>query len=177
MRSAPARICGDEVADATFPTCLSSVALLWAGARPPGGGFEPLLARFPALAARLAGASHASRLRGAGPFARAARARVADRIALVGDAAGYIDPLTGEGLSLAFRCAQALGAILPDALARGATCEALWPYELAFRRIFRKYAWLTRGLLHLAARPRLPLVRLLGHTPRAFDVFLEHAVA
>ncbi|MDC0678775.1 hypothetical protein [Sorangium atrum] len=24
MRSAPARICGDEVADATFPTCLSS---------------------------------------------------------------------------------------------------------------------------------------------------------
>nr|AYM52953.1 monooxygenase FAD-binding protein [Jahnella sp. MSr9139] len=157
------------------------VALLWAGARPPGpgGGFDPLLARFPALAARLAGAAPTSRLRGAGPFARAARARVADRIALVGDAAGYVDALTGEGLSLAFRCAEALGELLPEALARGATREALWPYELAFQRIFRKYAWLTRGLLHLAARPRLrrPLVRWLSRNPRAFDVLLEHALA
>lgn len=155
------------------------VALLWSGARPPGLAFDALLPRFPALAARLGGAAPTSRLRGAGPLARAARARVADRLALVGDAAGYIDALTGEGLSLAFRCADALGDLLPEALARGATREALWPYELAFQRIFRKYAWLTRGLLHLTARPRLrrPLVRWLGQNPRAFDLLLEHALA
>lgn len=154
------------------------VALLWGEPRPAGPGFEALLALFPALEARLAGAPASSRARGAGPLARAARARVADRFALLGDAAGYVDAVTGEGLSLSLRCAEALGEILPEALARGATREALWPYELAFQRLFRKYALATRALLLIAARPRLrrQVVRLLGRSPRAFDALLERAL-
>jgi flavin-dependent dehydrogenase len=36
------------------------------------------------------------------------RAVLAPGVALVGDAAGYLDALTGEGLALGFACAQAL---------------------------------------------------------------------
>ncbi|MFP2926821.1 NAD(P)/FAD-dependent oxidoreductase, partial [Pyxidicoccus sp. 3LG] len=98
---------------------------------------------------------------------------------LVGDAAGYVDALTGEGLSLAFTCAESLGALLPDALAKGATRDALQPYEACFQRVFRKYAWTTRALLMLARRPRLrrPVVRLLGKSPWLFERILHAVVA
>jgi 2-polyprenyl-6-methoxyphenol hydroxylase-like FAD-dependent oxidoreductase len=86
--------------------------------------------------------------------------------------------VTGEGLSLAFTCAEALGNLLPEALTRGATREALLPYERVFQRAFRKYAWLTRSLLLLAGRPvlRRPLVRWLGSNPRVFEHLLAHAI-
>lgn len=130
-----------------------------------------LLERFPRLAERLEGALPDSQPRGAGPFLRAARARVADRFALVGDAAGYVDAVTGEGLSLAFACADSLGEVLPDALARGAHREALWPYERAWRRHFRRYAWTARALLALARQPRLrrQVVRALSRRPALFE--------
>ncbi len=154
------------------------VAFLWADGLAERIGFESLLARFPVLAGRVAGLEPDSKARGAGPLARAARARVADRFALVGDAAGYVDAVTGEGLSLAFTCAEALGNLLPDALAKGATRESLLPYERVFQRAFRKYAWLTRSLLLLASAPRLrrPLVRWLGRSPRLFEHILAHAI-
>ena len=154
------------------------VAFLWADGLPGPIGFEALLERFPVLAARVAGVEPDSKARGAGPLERAARTRVADRLALVGDAAGYVDAVTGEGLSLAFTCAETLGELLPDALTRGATRESLLPYERVFRRAFRKYSWLTRGVLLLAGQPRLrrPLVRWLGRCPRVFDHILAHAI-
>ncbi|PTL81420.1 NAD(P)/FAD-dependent oxidoreductase [Vitiosangium sp. GDMCC 1.1324] len=154
------------------------VAFLWADGLPGHIGFESLLTRFPVLAERVTGAEPDSKARGAGPLARAARARVADQFALVGDAAGYVDAVTGEGLSLAFTCAEALGNLLPDALTKGATRESLLPYERVFQRAFRKYAWLTRGMLMLANRPRLrrPLVRWLGTSPRVFERILAHVI-
>jgi flavin-dependent dehydrogenase len=156
------------------------LAFLWEDGVVEGRvGFETLLARFPRLAERLAGVAPDSQVRGAGPLARVARARVADRFALVGDAAGYVDALTGEGLSLAFACAESLGTLLPDALAQGATSDALRPYEECFQRVFRKYAWTTSALLMLARRPRLrrPVVRLLGKSPWLFERILHAVVA
>ena len=41
-------------------------------------------------------------------LAEGARSRAAGRVLLVGDAAGYIDALTGEGMGLAFGAAEAL---------------------------------------------------------------------
>jgi flavin-dependent dehydrogenase len=154
------------------------VAFLWADGLPGRISFETMLARFPVLAERLAGAPPDSKARGAGPLAHEARARVLDRFALVGDAAGYVDAVTGEGLSLSFTCAETLGQLLPEALARGATRDSLLPYERTFQRAFRRYAWLTRGMLALAARPRLrrPLVRWLGRHPRLFQALLAHAL-
>ena len=63
--------------------------------------------RFPALAARLDGAEPVSRVLGAGPLEQNVTRRWSGRVLLVGDAAGYVDALTGEGVSLGIATAQA----------------------------------------------------------------------
>ena len=135
------------------------VAMLWSG---EGGRFECLLERFPDLARRLASAPVASRDRGAGPFHRRARAAVRGRIALVGDAAGYVDAITGEGLALAFREAQALAT----SVAGG----GLVRYAAEARRWRRLPETLTRLLLIAERRPRLRrrLFATLERDPRLF---------
>jgi flavin-dependent dehydrogenase len=146
----------------------------------PGASENPrrLLEAFPALAARVAGAPEASASRGAGPFDQAARARVADRLVLLGDAAGYVDAITGEGLSLAFGCAADLAALAPAALARGASAAALQGYERAWRRRFRVYAAWTRLLLALSRRPALRrgVLALAAARPGPFERLVEAAV-
>ena len=156
------------------------VAFLWEKDAAPGPPtIEKFLERSPALAERLAGAPVDSRPRGAGPFAHAVRARIADRTVLVGDAAGYVDAITGEGMSLSFLCAEALGAILPAALAHGATRAALEPYERLAAREFRRYALTCRSLLVLTrhARIRRRVVRFLGRRPRLFSRLIAAALA
>lgn len=142
------------------------------------GDSRRLLDRFPAVRARVGGAPEDSAPRGAGPFARAARARVADRLVLLGDAAGYVDALTGEGLSLGIGCAADLAALLPGALAAGATAEALRGYERAWRRRFLPYAVWTRLLLGLSRRPALRrrVLALAAARPHPFERVLAAAV-
>jgi flavin-dependent dehydrogenase len=146
----------------------------------PGASGDPrrLLEAFPAVAARVAGAPPASAPRGAGPFDQAARARVADRLVLLGDAAGYVDAITGEGLSLAFGCAADLAALLPGAVARGATAAALAPYDAAWRRRFRPYAAWTRLLLALSRRAALrrSVLALAAAAPAPFERLVAAAV-
>jgi len=136
------------------------VALLVAG---QSARFEPLLARFPALAARLQGAEVASRIQGRGPLERRARGVTRGRLALVGDAGGYVDAITGEGLSLAFHQAIALAtAIHRDALAE---------YARAHGRIGRLPNGITRLMLAMERRPRLRrmVVRALAAEPQLFN--------
>ena len=121
----------------------------------PSTRWHRLARRFPRLMDRLAGASPDSPIRGAGPFERASRACTADRFALVGDAAGYVDAITGEGISLSIISALSLAATIPDALTKGGHRASLSPYEDEYRRIFRRYSLTTRGLLVLIHRPRL----------------------
>jgi flavin-dependent dehydrogenase len=106
---------------------------------------QPDLAWFPRLARQLHGATrlHA---RGCGPLRQVVSRRVAGRVLLVGDAAGYEDALTGEGVSLAVKQAGAVvKAIVDDAPAS---------YEASWHRVTRNYRWLTRGLV-LASAPRV----------------------
>lgn len=155
------------------------VAFLWRcegirkGSKPIS--FQSLLESFPLLRERLSLATPASAPRGAGPLYRSARARTADRVVLLGDAAGYVDALTGEGLSLAFHCAEVLAAILPNALARGATREALIPYERESAHAFQRYSRIARALLAISARPSLrrAIINTLANHPRIFDALLE----
>ena len=97
---------------------------------------------------------------------------------LLGDAAGYVDAVTGEGLSLAFGCALDLAALLPEALARGATREALAPYEHAWGRRFRPYAAWTRLVLGLSRHPTLRrrVLGLAASAPRPFERLVAAAV-
>jgi len=140
--------------------------------------FDRLLERFPALARLVASAPHDSIVRGAGPFDRRATARVADRLVLLGDAAGYVDAVTGDGLALAIGCAEDLAGILPAALARGATREALRPYEAAWRRRFRPYAAWTRAMLALSRHPRVRrrVLALAAARPAPFERVVAAAV-
>jgi flavin-dependent dehydrogenase len=137
------------------------VALLWSGG---AASFDQLLAeRYPAeLGERLAGAPELSRHRGAGPLRQRVRGAVAGRVALVGDAAGYVDALTGEGLSLGFAQAEALAG----ALAAG----DLSAYARAHHRLGRLANRLTRLMLVAAARPplRRRLVAALARDPAFF---------
>ncbi|HZU49962.1 MAG TPA: NAD(P)/FAD-dependent oxidoreductase [Mycobacterium sp.] len=105
---------------------------------------RPDLAWFPWLACRLRDAPP-GRARGCGPLRQIVSRRVAGRVLLVGDAAGYEDALTGEGISLAVKqAAAAVTAIVDDAPSS---------YETAWRRITRDYRMLTRALV-LASTPR-----------------------
>lgn len=152
------------------------VAFLWDDARVPRPVSVPAFrARFPVLEQRIDGAELDSEPRGAGPLARSAFARTADRFVLIGDAAGYVDAITGEGLSLAFCSAATLGQLLPEAIARGATRDTLAPYERECARLFRRYAWVTRAVLTLARHPALrrPVVRGLAHQPWIFERLLD----
>lgn len=106
---------------------------------------RPDLGWFPQLAARLDGVEP-GRVRGCGPMRQVVSRRVAGRVLLVGDAAGYEDALTGEGISLAVKqAAAAVAAIIDDTPAS---------YERSWHRITRDYRLLTRGLV-LASTPRV----------------------
>lgn len=140
------------------------VAMLWEGGK---GGFDEHLERFPALRDRLVGAERTSRDLGAGPLERRVRAVADGRLALVGDASGYIDAITGEGLSVGFLQAEALAA----ALAAGEMRD----YARAHRRIGRWPGLLTRGLLAVKRRPALRrrLIAAFAAEPALFGRLLE----
>jgi flavin-dependent dehydrogenase len=134
------------------------------------GSFDDRLRGLPDLEARLRACEPVGDVRGAGPLRQGARRRVAGRVLLVGDAAGYVDALTGEGLALAF--AQA------DAAVRAITDGAPQRYERDWATLTRRYRWLTTALL-VGTRPRVvrralvPAARML---PALFDGAV-HALA
>lgn len=155
------------------------VAFLWEdGALKGDVGFEALLARFPAIEERLRGVPFDSTPRGAGPLMQHVKRRVAQRFALVGDAAGYVDAITGEGLTQSFQGAEALAAVLPEVLARKGAVEAFAPYEAAAQAAFARYARLASVLVWTAQRPRLrrSVVGVLARSPGLFEWVLRRAV-
>jgi flavin-dependent dehydrogenase len=131
------------------------------------GGFADQLTAFPDLAARLADAEPASDVRGAGPLRQRTSGRVAGRVLLVGDAAGYIDALTGEGLALSLTAAaelvRCLSADRPD------------DYDRAWSSTSRRSRWLTSGLLWTRGRPALArhVVPLAARAPKLFSLAVD----
>ena len=81
---------------------------------------------------------------------------------LVGDAAGYVDALTGEGLGIAFGGAELLvQSVLADRPA---------DYDRQWRRMSRRYRMLTAGLLTASRYPavRSRIVPAASALPAAF---------
>ena len=70
--------------------------------------FDAALPSFPQLAARLEQATILGSTIGAITASRTLRSVAAGSIALIGEAAGSVDAITGEGLSIAFQQAIAL---------------------------------------------------------------------
>jgi flavin-dependent dehydrogenase len=103
------------------------------------GGFDSHLEEFAALGERVRGHPHGPDM-AAGPLRQKVRSRVAGRVLLVGDAAGYVDALTGEGLGIAFGGAELLvGCIVADRPE---------DYDRQWRRMSRRYRVLTAAVLH-----------------------------
>lgn len=124
---------------------------------------DPLDA-FPELAARLTDAPVAGRVLGAGPLRRRARRRAAGRVRLVGDASGYVDALTGEGVRVGLAQAQAAVRHLGDDAA----------YERAWARATRDHRVLTTGLLAWASSPaRGAIVPLATAVPPLYGAVVE----
>lgn len=139
------------------------VAVLWSGRK---ASFDSLLAGFPTLAARLAGAEKISADRGAGPFEQRVRGVSRGQVHLLGDAGGYLDAITGEGLSLAFHQAVILAELL--------AAERPELYAGRVRKIAALPLLLTRLTLLLERHPalRARVFRALAAEPGLFDRFL-----
>jgi geranylgeranyl reductase family protein len=110
-------------------------------AAPDGIGTEARflagLARFPLLAERLEGARRVTPIRGVGPIAVQVRRVAGAGFLLVGDAAGFFDPFTGEGVYKALRGAELAAAVALPALAAGdLSARALDRYRALRRREF-----------------------------------------
>jgi flavin-dependent dehydrogenase len=127
------------------------------------GRFEDLLAGFPTLAPRLHDLPR-SPVRGAGPLRQRSSARVRGRSLLVGDAAGYVDALTGEGIAAGVAQARAAVAAM--------VADDPQSYERRWRRITWRHDLLTLGLLtatrHRSLRTRI--VPAASALPRVFDL-------
>ena len=135
----------------------------------PGDGtrFDDWLPEFPQLHERIAGAEPASAVRGAGPLRQRAVRRVHGRALLVGDAAGYVDALTGEGLSV--------GLVSARELVRCVVAGRPDDYEQAWRRATRRYRVLTGTLLFAAQRPplRRTIVPAAQRMPWVFERIVD----
>lgn len=127
---------------------------------------RPELEWFPWLARHLRDCGRGP-ARGCGPLRQVVSGRVAGRVLLVGDAAGYEDALTGEGISLAVRqAAAAVDAIVDD------TPQS---YERSWHRLTRDYRLLTRALV-LAGVPRASrraIVPACAALPRVFGAVVH----
>jgi flavin-dependent dehydrogenase len=102
-----------------------------------------------------------------GPFALRSRRVTGDGALLVGDAAEFFDPFTGEGICSALRGAELIAALVPDALApTGAVPKArLQSYARARRRAFAG-KWAVERLIGYALQWPALFDRAVGRLGR-----------
>jgi len=121
--------------------------------------FDTELAQYPVLAARLGAGQRTESIMGIGPLARRVRACAGQGWLLVGDAAGFFDPFTGEGIFRALRGAEIAATYANAVLTSGGDDPACYAHER--RRAFAAKERLTRliqvfvqvpSLLELALR-------------------------
>lgn len=119
----------------------------------------------PTLASRFAKAERVAPVLATGPFATHARRAWAPGAALVGDAADFFDPFTGEGMFEALRGGEVLGPYLFEALraaSPNAADEALAAYERSRRHEFGA-TWRVQKVVALA----VAFPPLMNHAARA----------
>jgi menaquinone-9 beta-reductase len=125
------------------------------------------LARYPHLAERFARAERVSPVRATGPFASHATRAWAPDAALVGDAADFFDPFTGEGIYAALRGGEMVAPFVADALrapTARAAAQALRAYD---RERVRTFAgkWRVEKLIGLA----VAFPALMNHAARVLS--------
>lgn len=133
--------------------------------RSPRDVIRETVARDPTLARRIAGAEFVSEVRVLGPLAADVSHPGAPGLLLAGDAAGFVDPMTGDGLHLAFQGARLAASEALRVLETGdfsgapgrladARAAALGP-KLRFNRWMRRVAAMPLAIEAASAGARL----------------------
>jgi flavin-dependent dehydrogenase len=130
--------------------------------RDPHLRLDDALPRFPAVQRRLQRAAAVSSERGGISATRRLERVWRGNVALVGDASGSVDAITGEGLCLLFEQSVALAAALAH--------EDLSMYEAAHRRLGRRPNWMSDLMLLLDRFPTLRrrTIAAMARDPRLF---------
>jgi geranylgeranyl reductase family protein len=143
---------------------------------PAGGGLEAfyrqaLRRRWPRVAERMQRADLTDAPRAIGPLALQARRVSFPGGALVGDSAGFYDPFTGEGVTLALRSAELAAEAARRSLRHAATSGLLWEYEQARAAATADKFRLNRLLQRIVAWPSLSnaMARRLARRPDLAD--------
>jgi flavin-dependent dehydrogenase len=123
----------------------------------------------PRLALRLEGAEQVSSLMGSSPLAGGAQIGVAPGVVLLGDAAGFLDPITGGGMTQALMSAELLAQYIVGRL--GTQERWLWEFDRERQQMLRDYQILTQMVLWVADHPRLAkgLLSALKNSPSIFS--------
>jgi flavin-dependent dehydrogenase len=131
-------------------------------AQPAPQQLREWVAQPPELAERLEGAQQLTPLQGVFPLGARARRGYGPGIVLLGDAAGFIDPVTGGGMSQALMTAELLAAYAARGVER---CDEWLPeFDRRRRAMLRDYERLTRAMLWLTQFPALANSVLRGVT-------------
>lgn len=141
-------------------------------ARDRTGFFRGMLARFDAPAEWL---DAPLELLASGPFDWPVRGVAADGAVLIGDAAGYYDPFTGQGIYQALASAEALAPVADAALRAGDTAaRSFAPYARARHGIVAPARRVQRIVEAVLSRPALAdaAVARLGAAPAAADALV-----
>ncbi len=115
-----------------------------------------------------------------GPLRRKPSCVVGDGVVLVGDAAGFVDAITGEGMSVGLASAEIAADVLSSAMQRNRLDrQALRPYAMRRRRMARHLTWLTETVLFGLRRPWLAahVIANLEREPAIFERLLGVAIA
>jgi len=137
--------------------------------------FAARVKHLPHLARRLAGARRVAPLQALGPLAYRVTPPREGGVLFVGDAAGFYDPFTGEGIFTALRSAELAADTLVAAPRAGdVSAAALAAYGRARRAVFADKERVTRGLQALIRHRRLAnlATRWLASRPRVLDALL-----
>ena len=123
---------------------------------------EDALPGFPEVARRLGAAAPTNLQRGGVTASRRLKAVYRGNVALVGDASGSVDAITGEGLCLLFQQAVALAAALE--------AGDLGLYQAEHRRTGRRPEWMASMMLLLDQRRglRSRAIRAMAARPKLF---------
>jgi flavin-dependent dehydrogenase len=131
---------------------------------------EQALLELPGLSARLRGAEVVSSERGAITANRTLNRVCRDHVALIGDASGTVDAITGQGLGLAFSQAASL--------AKCFGAGNLKPYQTEHRRLAQRPLLMGRMMLRLDGRPWLQrrTLQVFRQKPEIFERLLAFHV-
>lgn len=151
---------------------LVQLAFLWDNkfVRPQAGARmdEGLKELFPELFQRVEGCNQVSKLKTVGPISAASKSVYKNRVLLLGDAYVYLDGITGEGISIAFKEAECLAASLDS------FSEAFFEsYEKEVKRITSKYLSMTKLALLLSYYPILRRITFPFISNKFFSRALE----